>query len=123
VLLGVLANALVCLAVWLSFSARSVFDKVVAVVFPVSAFVAAGFEHSIANMYFLPAGLFIKTWAPDSFWGAIGAQASDYPSVTWGDAVFGNLLPVTVGNIIGGALLVGLVYWFVYLRRTEPDGG
>lgn len=121
VLLGVLANALVCLAVWLSLSARSVFDKVVAVVFPVSAFVAAGFEHSIANMYFLPAGLFIKTWAPASFWTATGATASDYPSVTWGDAVVGNLLPVTLGNIIGGALLVGLVYWFVYLRGAE-DG-
>lgn len=121
VLLGVLANALVCLAVWLSFSARSVIDKVVAVVFPVSAFVAAGFEHSIANMYFLPAGLFIKDWAPASFWAATGTKAADYPTVTWRDAVVGNLLPVTLGNIIGGAVLVGLVYWFVYLRGAEPD--
>ena len=124
VLLGVLANALVCLAVWLSFSARSVFDKVVAVVFPVSAFVAAGFEHSIANMYFLPAGLFIKTWAPASFWTATGAEASDYPSVTWGDAVVGNLLPRHAGqHHRRRALLVGLVYWFVYLRRTGSDSG
>jgi formate transporter len=119
VVLGVLANALVCLAVWMAMSARSVTDKVVAVVFPVTAFVAAGFEHSIANMEFVPAGLFIKAWAPSSFWSAIGADAADYPTITWGDFLAGNLLPVTIGNIIGGAVLVGLVYWFVYLRDSR----
>jgi formate transporter len=118
---GVLANALVCLAVWLSLSARSVADKVVAVVFPVTAFVAAGFEHSIANMYFIPAGLFIKAWAPTRFWAAAGVDAADYPTVTWSKFLLGNLLPVTIGNIVGGALLVGLVYWFVYRRHAEAD--
>lgn len=118
---GVLANALVCLAVWLSLSARSVADKVVAVVFPVTAFVAAGFEHSIANMYFIPAGLFIKAWAPARFWAAAGVDAADYPTVTWSKFLLGNLLPVTIGNIVGGALLVGLVYWFVYRRHAEAD--
>jgi formate/nitrite transporter len=121
VLLGVLANALVCLAVWLSLSARSVADKVLAVVFPITAFVAAGFEHSIANMYFIPAGLSIKAWAPGSFWATAGVTAVDYPTVTWRDFLVGNLLPVTIGNIIGGAVLVGLVYWFVYLRGPEVD--
>lgn len=118
VLSGVLANALVCLAVWLSLSARTVTDKVLAVVFPVTAFVAAGFEHCIANMYFIPAGLFIKAWAASSFWEAAGVDAVDYPTVTWSKFLIGNLLPVTIGNIVGGALLVGLVYWFVYRRDT-----
>jgi formate/nitrite transporter len=116
VMLGVLANSLVCLAVWLSLSARSVADKILAVIFPITAFVAAGFEHSVANMYFIPAGLFIRTWAPDRFWTLTGNAASSYPTVTWPDFLVGNLLPVTLGNIVGGAVLVGLVYWFAYLR-------
>ena len=118
---GVLANALVCLAVWLSLSARSVADKVLAIVFPVTAFVAAGFEHSIANMYFIPAGLFIKAWAPTSFWSEAGVDSADYPTVTWSEFLLGNLVPVTIGNIVGGALLVGLVYWFVYRRHAEDE--
>jgi formate transporter len=120
VLLGVLANALVCLAIWLAMSARSVTDKVFAIVFPITAFVAAGFEHSIANMYFIPAGLFIKAWSPHSFWIAAGVKSSGYPTITWQDFFVGNLLPVTIGNIVGGAVLVGLVYWFVYLRGQDP---
>jgi formate transporter len=119
VLLGVLANALVCLAIWLAMSARSVTDKILAIVFPITAFVAAGFEHSIANMYFIPAGLFIKAWSPQSAWVTIGTNSADYPTITWQDFFVGNLLPVTIGNIIGGAVLVGLVYWFVYLRGTR----
>jgi formate transporter len=121
VLLGVLANALVCLAIWLAMSARSVTDKVFAIVFPITAFVAAGFEHSIANMYFIPAGLFIKAWSPHSFWAAAGIKSGGYPTITWQNFFVGNLLPVTIGNIVGGAVLVGLVYWFVYLRG--PDAG
>jgi formate/nitrite transporter len=116
ILLGILANALVCLAVWLTLSARSLTDKVLAIVFPISAFVAAGFEHSVANMYFIPAGLFIKAWSADSFWTTAGIRPADYPTVTWRNFWVGNLIPVTIGNVIGGALLVGLVYWFVYLR-------
>jgi formate transporter len=119
ILLGVLANALVCLAVWLALSARSVTDKVFAIIFPVTAFVAAGFEHSIANMYFIPAGLFLKAWAPDSFWGAAGATPRDYADLTWSSFFVDNLLPVTIGNIIGGAVLVALVYWYVYRRDTR----
>lgn len=124
--LGILCNVLVCLAVWLSFSARTTTDRILAIIPPISAFVAAGFEHSIANMYFIPMGMFIKLFAPSTFWTAIGKTASDYPSLTWERFFINNLTPVTVGNIIGGAVLVGAVYWFVYLRpshiRTKSTG-
>ena len=114
VMLGILCNVLVCLAVWLALSARTTADRILAVVPPVAAFVAAGFEHSIANMYFVPLGLFINAFDP-AFVAARGLEA---PAriLSW-SAFFGrNLLPVTIGNVIGGALLVGGVYWFVYLR-------
>jgi formate transporter FocA len=120
--LGVLCNGLVCLAVWLSYSARSVTDKVLAIIPPIAAFVAAGFEHSVANMYFLPVGLLIKHGAPDSFWSAIGKTAADYPALTWEHFFINNLFPVTLGNILGGAVLVGVVYWFVYLHAKPTDG-
>ena len=119
VLLGVLANILVCLAVWLCFSARSVADKIIAIVFPITAFVAAGFEHSIANAYFVPEALLIRQHAPRSYLTAIGVHPSDYPNLTWQRFITHNLVPVTIGNLIGGALLVGLVYWFVYLRPVH----
>jgi formate transporter FocA len=114
--LGVLCNTLVCLAVWMTFSARTTTDRILAIIPPITAFVAAGFEHSIANMYFIPIGLFIKAGAPASFWAATGKTAADYGALTWQNFIVNNLLPVTLGNIIGGALLVGAVYWFVYLR-------
>ena len=117
VALGTLCNALVCLAVWLCFSARTSTDKILSIIFPITAFVAAGFEHSVANMYFVPIALFIKSWAASPFWNQIGLTASDYSSVTWTNFVFGNLLPVTIGNIIGGAVMVGMIYWLVYHRK------
>jgi formate/nitrite transporter len=107
--LGILCNALVCLAVWLCFSARSTTDKILSIIFPITGFVAAGFEHSVANMYFIPLGLFIKT--------PLGDAANQYNDLTWANFFFANLLPVTIGNIIGGAVLVGVVYWFIYLRQ------
>jgi len=127
VALGVLCNALVCLAVWLTYSARSTTDKIMAVIFPITAFVAAGFEHSIANMYFIPIALMIRDLAPPEFWTMIGKSAGDYGVLTWGNFLFRNLLPVTIGNIIGGAVLVGSVYGLVYLRprgtgQDRPDG-
>jgi len=118
IVLGILCNALVCLAVWLSFGARTTTDKVLAIIFPITAFVAAGFEHSVANMYFIPIGLFIKSGADASFWGSVGKTAVDYADLTWKNFFLVNLLPVTIGNIIGGTLLVGFVYWFIYLRPT-----
>ncbi|MGE5146760.1 MAG: formate/nitrite family transporter [Candidatus Eiseniibacteriota bacterium] len=114
--LGVLCNVLVCLAVWLAMAARSVSGKVLVIVPPIAAFVAAGFEHSIANMYFLPVARLIRDWAPESFWQSIGSTPADFDWLTIG-AMIDNLVPVTIGNIIGGGVLVGIVYWFVYLRR------
>ena len=127
--LGIMCNALVCLAVWLCFSARSTTDKILAIIFPITAFVASGFEHSVANMYFVPIGLLIKSTAGSGFWEIIGKTAADFSSLTWGAFLLKNLLPVTIGNVIGGAGCVGLVYWFIYSRpRTRaqqaaaPDG-
>jgi formate transporter len=121
--LGIMCNALVCLAVWMCFSARTTVDRVLTIVPPIAAFVASGFEHSIANVYFIPMGLFIKAGAPDSFWRALGKTPADFPELTWDNFFVGNLLPVTIGNIIGGSIMVGAVYWFVYLRREKRGDG
>jgi formate transporter len=119
ILLGVLCNVLVCLAVWLSYSARSTTDRVLAVVPPIAAFVAAGFEHSVANMYFVPYALLLVALDP----ALAAAHGVDAHALSWGGFFARNLLPVTLGNVIGGALLVGGVYWFVYLRpRTRTQG-
>ena len=114
--LAVLCNVLVCLAVWMSFGARSTTDKIMVIVPPVAAFVAAGFEHSIANLYLLPYGLALKAWAGPEFWTAIGQSAAAYPELTAGDALR-NIIVATIGNLVGGSLMVGAVYWFVYLRQ------
>lgn len=116
--LAVLCNVLVCLAVWMSFGARSATDKAIVIIPPVSAFVAAGFEHSIANFYLLPYGLAVKAWAGPEFWIAIGQTAGDYPALTMAAAIH-NVAVSTVGNLVGGSLMVGAVYWFVYLRRRS----
>ncbi len=110
---GVVANVLVCLAVWMTLSARSVTDRVLVVILPVSAFVAGGFEHSIANMYLIPAALFHRTTA------AQPTQLPASPDLSWSSCVVDNLVPVIIGNIIGGAVLVGATYWFVYLRHAD----
>ena len=105
---GVLCNVLVCLAVWLCMGARSVTDKILAILFPISAFVACGFEHSVANMYFLPIGV------------ALAAGTSMPLSAV---EAFSNLALVMIGNIFGGTVLVALVYWTVYLRRSTQITG
>lgn len=115
---GVLGNALVCLAVWLCFSARSNVDKVVSIVGPVTAFVAAGFEHSIANMYFIPMGLLLRGEPDVLAMAALGTDAG--ARLTWGHFVVANLVPVTIGNVIGGGVLVAAVYWTIYLRPARP---
>lgn len=119
VALGVLCNALVCLAVWLTYSARSTTDRILAIVPPISAFVAAGFEHSVANMYFVPFALLIGALDP-GFVAAHGL-AAQAAALTWSRFLAGNLLPVTLGNVVGGAVLVGIVYWFVYLRPRHAS--
>jgi len=98
---GVLCNVLVCMAVWMSLAGRSVVDKVVAVVFPVAAFVAAGFEHSIANMYFFPLAMLLH------------AAAGEPVPLAW---LWSNLVPVIAGNLLGGSVLVALVYHVIYRR-------
>ncbi|MDP6447874.1 MAG: formate transporter FocA [Pirellulaceae bacterium] len=117
--LGALCNVLVCLAVWLTFSARTTTDRILAILPPITAFVACGFEHSVANMYFIPIALFIKGVAPPSFWEAIGKTPDTFGELTWSAFFANDLLPVTIGNIIGGAVMVGAVYWFIYLRATK----
>ncbi|MBM3144630.1 MAG: formate transporter FocA [Chloroflexi bacterium] len=115
IVLGILCNALVCLAVWLTFSARSTVDKIAAIIFPISAFVAAGFEHCIANMYFVPVALFVKHFDP-VFTASTGM---DLTNLTWGTFLINNLLPVTIGNVIGGSLFVAGIYWVIFLRGAE----
>jgi formate/nitrite transporter len=105
---GVLCNLLVCLAIWLALAGRSVTDKVLAVVFPISAFVAAGFEHCVANMYLIPLGIFLKD-------GIAATTNINTASLDWSGFI-GNLVPVTLGNILGGSLLVALVYYMIYRR-------
>src|ERR1041385_2378299 len=107
--LAILCNTLVCLAVWMCYGARTTIDRVVTIVPPIAGFAAAGFEHSIANIYFIPLGLLIKAGAPDSFWNSIGKSAADFPNLTWANFA-GNLVPVTIGNIIGGSIMVAAVY-------------
>ena len=102
--LGILCNILVCLAIWLCFSARSAHGKILAIIFPITAFVAAGFEHSVANMYFIPMGLMVKDFADPSLWEMAKISSGTFNSLTWGNYFIKNLIPVTLGNIIGGAL-------------------
>jgi formate/nitrite transporter len=116
--LGVLCNALVCLAVWMTYSARSTMDKIVAIIFPITAFVAAGFEHSIANMYFVPYALFIQMFDPE-FVASVAEKVPGLEKLTWSGFFLNNLIPVTIGNIIGGAVLVAAVYWSVFLRNKD----
>ena len=110
---GIACNWLVCLAVWMAIAARQVVCKIFAIFFPIMAFVALGFEHSVANMYFVPLGIILKG-AAASLPALSGIPVKD---LTWVNFVFRNLLPVTIGNIIGGAGLVGMLYWSVYLRK------
>ena len=104
---GMLCNVLVCMAVWMALAGRSVIDKVVVIVFPISAFVAAGFEHSIANMYFFPMAMMIE---------AFGDVDTQTEIISW-MGMIKNLFPVIMGNLIGGCVLVGLVYHIIYRRK------
>ncbi len=119
---GILCNMLVCLAVYLCFSGRSVTDKILAIIFPITAFVALGFEHSIANMYFIPAGLILKQ-NPQVIASvpSILGETLDLSRLTITGFIMNNLLPVTIGNIIGGAFFVGIVHWFLFLRTPARE--
>ncbi|SCZ78433.1 formate/nitrite transporter family protein [Acidaminobacter hydrogenoformans] len=115
--LGVMCNWLVTLAVWLSYGAKDMTGKILAIFFPIWLFITSGFEHSIANMYYVPAGILAKAnpvWAEASH-----LSAEVLNTLTWKNFLIGNLLPVTLGNIIGGVVCVGGAYWFVYLRDKK----
>lgn len=115
---GVLANILVCLAVWMAAAGRTITDKMLGVLLPIAAFVTAGFEHSIANMYFTPFGVLVS--AEPGAIEAAGLTVSDVDGLTLAGVVR-NLVPVTLGNIVGG-VMVGLANWVVHLRRTLENG-
>lgn len=116
---GILCNILVCLAVWLCFSSSSTTGKIISIMFPITAFVSSGFEHSIANMYFVPKAIILLQQQDAVLLTLIEQSGKNYDAITWSNFLINNLLPVTLGNIIGGAVLVGLVYWFVYLRNSK----
>jgi len=110
---GVLCNVLVCMAVWMALAGRSVIDKSVAIIFPISAFVAAGFEHSIANMYFIPLAMLIKVFGETG-----GSTVAESVTLL---GFIGNLIPVILGNLVGGSVLVGFVYHVIYQRGQTPS--
>lgn len=118
--LGILCNIIVCLAVWISFGAKDGITKMFCAFFPIWLFVASGFEHSVANMYYIPAGIIAKcnpVYVAKALESGVSQSAID--SLNWCSMFTNNLLPVTLGNIIGGSCFVGLSYWFVYLRGRK----
>lgn len=121
VCLGTLCNLMVCLAVWLSYSGHSLTDKIVALTLPIGMFVASGFEHSIANMFLIPLAIVIRNFAPDTFWDAIHSSADSFPALSVSNFITDNLIPVTIGNIIGGGVLVGITYWWIYLKNQKGE--
>ena len=119
VALGTMANLLVCIGVWMSYAGRTVTDKMLILILPVAMFVSSGFEHSIANMFQIPFAIGIKTFAPDSFWQMTGATASQFADLNMMDFLINNLIPVTIGNIIGGSVFVGIWFWSIFLRKYQ----
>lgn len=119
VALGILCNVMVSLGVWLCFSCRTSADKVLVLLLPIAMFVACGFEHCVANMYEIPMGILIRTTTAPEFWVAHGINISAYSDLTWVDFILHNLIPVTIGNIIGGALLIGWGNWLLFLRHHK----
>lgn len=118
ILLGIMCNWLVCLAVWGSTAARDIGSKIMAIFFPIMMFVTAGFEHSIANMYYISAGLFAKE--NSQYVDAalqLGLKQSDIANLDWSSFFLGNLFPVTLGNIIGGTIFVGTAYWLAFMKK------
>ncbi len=114
---GIACNWLVCLAVVLAMSGKDNISRIFGIYFPIMAFVAAGFEHSVANMYFVPAGLFLKN---NLNFIALSGFGNEIGCLTWSSFILKNLIPVTLGNIIGGAIFVGAAYYFAYLKK-KPD--
>lgn len=117
---GIMANWLVCLAIWLAYAAKDVAGKILGIVFPITMFVLSAYEHSVANMYYIPAGILAK--ADPVVAAATRLSPEQMAALNWG-AFLHNLIPATLGNIIGGSLLVATVYWFTYLRPQPAANG
>lgn len=111
---GVGCNFLVCIAVWMAFAAKDVAGKIAGLFFPIMAFVVIGFEHSVANMYYIPAGIFAHA--------RYGGQGLNFDALAWGNFFGRNLLPVTLGNLVGGVIFVGVIYWICYGRQEQAPG-
>ncbi|MCB8814878.1 formate/nitrite transporter family protein [Desulfosporosinus shakirovi] len=114
--LGIMCNMLVCLAVWMAYGAKDMVGKILAIFFPIWLFITSGFEHSIANMYYIPAGILAKanpSWVAESH-----LTPQVLASLNWGTFITNNLIPVTLGNIVGGSIFVAGVYWFVYIKNN-----
>ena len=111
---AILCNILVCLAVWMALASQNIIGRIWAIFFPIMTFVALGFEHCIANMYFIPLGILLKGTE------AANQAGLNLVNLNWGSMFINNLIPVTLGNVVGGALIVGYLYWIVYVK-PEPD--
>ncbi|WP_207536982.1 formate/nitrite transporter family protein [Sabulicella rubraurantiaca] len=116
---GILANSLVCLGVWMAWGARSATDKILVIIPPIAAFVALNTEHSVANMSLIPLGWGVRDLSGSDFWETTGLTPAEYPDASL-EGLVRNLIPVTLGNIVGG-VLVGAAYWFAYLRLKKDD--
>ena len=115
--LGIMCNWLVCLAVWISYGADTMAGKILSIFFPIWLFITSGFEHSVANMYYIPAGIMIKANA--SFAELSHLSLDVLNSLTWSSFIVHNLIPVTLGNIVGGGIFVGMAYWYVYKGKAR----
>ncbi|NTW72128.1 MAG: formate/nitrite transporter family protein [Eubacteriaceae bacterium] len=119
--LGIMCNWLVCLAVWMSYGAKDIVGKLFACFFPIWLFITSGFEHSVANMYYIPAGIMAK--ANPDWVAASGLTPDKLAHLNWNTFFVNNLVPVTLGNIVGGGIFVGVIYWFVYKKNVPAAKG
>jgi formate/nitrite transporter len=118
--LGILCNIMVCWAVWMTLSAREASSKLMVFILPITAFAAQGFEHCVANMYFLPIGMMVKTYAIPAMWSNLSKNPDiDYPAVAVGQCVIYNFIPATLGNYSGAIFFIGFIYWYLYLRDVD----
>lgn len=118
--MGILCNWLVCMAVWMAAGAKDITGKLLAIFFPIWLFITSGFEHSVANMYYIPVGLLAKSnqvWVDAAL--KLGVTADKIANLTWGTFFVKNLIPVTLGNIVGGSIFVGMIYWLSYLYKGK----
>jgi len=119
--LGILCNLLVCLGTWMTFTSKDMLTKSFLLILPVAMFVSSGFEHSIANMFMVPLGIAIKALSDPSFYISHGYVAADFADLTLSNFIFHNLIPVTLGNIVGGGVFVGLGYWLIENEGKNKD--